>query len=93
MDVTREHGKECRCGFLVLALVKGVDDDEGANSGFFERANDDFFELGTKRLSFDIVVGPQDGEQLLSELGVSVGELEGNGREDCSKVAPVFVVS
>ena len=93
VNVAREHGRECRCRLLVLALVEGVNYDEGGDLCFFERVNDNLFELKTKRFSFDIMVELQDLEQLFSELGVSVGNLEGKGREDCSKVAPVFVVS
>src|ERR1700679_1032796 len=39
VHVAREHRKERRRGFLVLALVEGIDNDEGRDLSFFERAN------------------------------------------------------
>ena len=92
VHVAREHRKKCRGGFPVLALVKGIDDDQGRYSGFCQRANDDLFYLGIQRFPSDVRAGFQDFEQLFSELWISVGKLEGEGREDGLEVAPILKV-
>ena len=40
LDVSGEHRKNNRCGFLIFAFVEGVDDDEGRDTGGFEWADD-----------------------------------------------------
>ena len=93
MHVSREHGKKGGCGLPVLTLVEGINDDQGEDLGFFERTNDELFELGTERLSSNIRVDFQDLKQLFSELWVPAGELERERREDGLEVALVFEVS
>ena len=93
VDIAREHGKDGRCGLLVLALIKGVDDDEDGDLGCFERANYDFLQLGTKSLSCDIRTSLQNSEQLLSERRVSIRELKRERWEDRLKVTPVLEIS
>src|SRR5882757_2146345 len=64
VDVAREHRKDGRCGLFVLALIKGIDDDVGGDSGCFERDDDDFLHPGTKALSRDGRTTPRNSEQL-----------------------------
>jgi hypothetical protein len=75
-----------------LALVKGVDNNEGLNLRRLERSNNEFLHLRTKDLPSDIRICPQDLKQLLSERWIPVGELEGECREDHLKIAPVLEI-
>ena len=52
--IVGEHGEKIRCGFIVLALVEGVDDDERPNSCFPERPDDEFLHLGVKGVASDV---------------------------------------
>jgi hypothetical protein len=61
--------------------------------GSLERTNDESLHLRTEGLPSNTRVGPQDSKQLLSKRRIPVGELEGEGRKDCLKVAPVLEVS
>ena len=92
--VAGEYGKKRRGRFfiLVLALVKGVDNDEGLDLRRLERFNNKFLHLGTEDLPSDIRVCPQNLKQLLSERWVPMGELEGERREDHLKIAPVLEI-
>jgi len=55
-----------------------------------ERANDEFFHLRTERFSSDVEARRENRKQFLSEAGISVSELAGQGRENGPKVAPVI---
>ena len=92
MYIAREDRKKCGSGFLVHALVKGIDDDEGGYFGFCQRSNNDLFYLGAQRFPSNVRANFQDFEQLFSELWISVGKLKGERREDCLKVTPVLEV-
>ena len=93
IDVSGEHRKDSRRGVPVFAFVEGVDDDEGLNAGSLERTDNNFLQLVTKSVSFDLGVGLQDREQLLSELWVPVSKLECEGREDVLDISPVLGIS
>ena len=43
VHVAREHRNKCGCGLLVLALVEGINYDEGGDLGDCERGNDGLF--------------------------------------------------
>jgi len=88
--VAGEYGEDGRGRLLVFAFIKGIDDDQGGDTGCFERANDNLFELRTEGFSPNIRIGLQDLEQLLSKLRVLIGELEGKCWEDGLKVVLVL---
>jgi len=50
VHVTGENGKYSGGGFFILAFVEGVNDDKRLNAGGFQRANNNFLHLRTKRL-------------------------------------------
>ena len=93
IDVPGEHREYSRCGFCILTFIEGIDDYKGRNSGGSEWAKDDFLQLGAKRLSSDLGVGPHNGKQLLSESWEPIGELEGGGWGDFLNIAPILKVS
>jgi len=94
VHIAGEHGEKCGCRFLilVLALVKGVDDDESLDLCRLERFDNESLHLRTEDLPSDIRVCPQDLEQLLSEWWMPIGKLEGECREDHLNVAPVLEI-
>jgi hypothetical protein len=93
IDGSGEYLEDGGFGLFVPAFVEGVDDDEGRNAGGFERVDNDFLHLRKKRVLSEVRVVPQNGKQRLSELWVSIGELEGEGGEDVLNVAPVLEIS
>ena len=93
MHVAGEHRRDGRGSLHALALVKGIDDDEGWNFGCFEWANNHFLHLGTKRLLANLRVHLQDSEQLLSKQGIPICELKRECREDQPNVASFLETS
>jgi len=92
VHIAGEKGQERRCRLLISALIEGVNDDEGQNFHCLERPDNKFLHLRTKGLASNIRACLQDRKQLHSKLRVQMSELEGQGREDGSKVAPVFEI-
>jgi hypothetical protein len=93
IHITGEHREDGRCRFFILALIKGINDDEGWNGGSTEWANDDILQLGTKGLMSNSRVGPQDLEQLLSEQGIPICKLECKCWENPLNIASVLKIS
>ena len=93
VHVAGEYRQDGRCGLSVLALVKGIDDDEGRYMGGFERTNDELLHLRTEGFLSGVGALLQDLEQLLSERRILTGELEGECWKDHLKIAAVLEVS
>jgi len=91
--ITGEHREKHRCWFLIFALIKGINDDEGWDFYCLKWANNECLHLGTKRPMPNSRVGLQDLEQLFSEQGVLICKLKCKCWEDCLKVAFVFKIS
>ena len=88
-----EYRKNCRCRLFIFALIKSINDDQGLDFCPSEWTNNDFLHLGTKGFLLDTRVGPQDLEQSLLELGISVCKLECKCGEDGFKVTPGLRIS
>ena len=93
VHIAGEYREKCRCWFLVLTLIKGINDDEGLDLCCLEWANNEGLHLGTKRPMSNSRVGPYDWEQLFSEQWVPICKLECKCWEDCLKAAPVPKIS
>ena len=93
VHIAREDRQDGGCRFFILALVKGIDDDESRDVGGFEWVNNNLLHLGNQGLFPNIRVHSQDLNQFLSETRVLIGELEGECWKDHAKVASVLEVS
>ena len=67
VHIAGEDRQDGRCRFLILALIKGINDDQSLDVDGFEWTNNGFLQLRAKRLPSNIRVCPQHLEQLLAE--------------------------
>ena len=67
VHITGKDRQDGRYRLLIFALIKSINDDQSWDVGGFEWANNGFLQLRAKRLLSNIMVFPQDLEQLLSE--------------------------
>ena len=87
-----EYQEDGRCRFLILAFIKGINDDESQNTGGFERTDNKLLHLRAEGLPSDNGMCLQDLEQLLSEKWILISELENKCREDHLEIAAVLKV-
>ena len=62
VHIAGEYREDGRCRLFILALVEGIDDDQGWDVGGFERTDDESLHLRTKGVASGIGVCFQDRE-------------------------------